>query len=508
MQMKRYFPLYILLSLFLGGAAFTSCNDSSASDSPLDDSDQFAVMITGFNLKANDSILANLDSVYFSIDLNRGTVFNADSLPLGTRVDSLGVNITLGSVSKAEITMPGKDGADTVVDYLKNSTTAIDFSKGSVTLRLVSVNAQTTRDYRIFVNVHKMKPDSLAWGNAEWSAYPTNIASPTVLKAVELSNRAICFASDGTASTRAISENPALKNWAIQSVTLPQGLDVNSITAGESTLYAIASNKLMQSTDEGLTWTSLDADFTHIYGVYESTVLGVNRDASGAYSYVTYPASQSAAVPADAPVSGTSQYVTFVSEWATDPMLMVHGGLTASGQPSGSTWAYDGEQWAPVSMKPMPELTGVTMVPYFTYRVRANWVATKRATLIAFGGTDATGRLNRNVYLSFDRGVNWALAGSLMQLPEAVPTLTGAQALVFESVLPSRSASSQGHWCSVELPSMPAWLSVDADIKAIAPIESWDCPYIYVFGGQTENRQANTQVWRGVINRLSFKPLQ
>lgn len=44
--------------------------------------------------------------------------------------------------------------------------------------------------------------------------------------------------------------------------------------------------------------------------------------------------------------------------------------------------------------------------------------------------------------------------------------------------------------------------------RAVKPIESWDCPYIYLFGGTDLTGTLNDSVWRGVLNRLTFKPLQ
>ncbi len=36
----------------------------------------------------------------------------------------------------------------------------------------------------------------------------------------------------------------------------------------------------------------------------------------------------------------------------------------------------------------------------------------------------------------------------------------------------------------------------------------WDCPYIYLFGGfGSEGEVLNDSVWRGALNRLTFKPI-
>ena len=34
----------------------------------------------------------------------------------------------------------------------------------------------------------------------------------------------------------------------------------------------------------------------------------------------------------------------------------------------------------------------------------------------------------------------------------------------------------------------------------------WDCPYIYIFGGETGRSVLNDEIWRGVLNRLTFIP--
>lgn len=510
--MRKFNPIYAIAAMMAMTFGFAACNDDDDNeDEFVDNSGLYSVVVNAFHLNANDSILENLDSVYFSIDLNRALIYNADSLPLGTRVDSLLVSISMSGVSKAEITMPTKTGIDTVVDYLTNSSEPINFTRGFVKLHLESSNEQNHRDYNIYVNVHKMKPDSLAWGDAAYTAYPTAIANPTAIRAVEYQSgntrKALCFSTDGSRYNVASSLNPALRNWENATITAPANLDVNSIVSGESILYALdADHNLYSSADCGVNWTSTGTKMTHIYGVYGTKALGVNSERAGEYVYVTYPATTEQPVPEDAPVEGTSLPLTFTTEWSTDAMLMVMGGLTASGNPTGSMWAFDGNQWACTTVAPIPAASGVTLLPYFSFKVAGNWVATKYTTLFAFGGEDTDGNISRKVYMSVDRGVHWAVAGELMQLPASMPVITGAQALVFESTIESRALAS--NWKPLEMPRIPSWFTTAEQPKGIAPITSWECPYIYLFGGHLAGGSLNTSVWRGVINRLSFKPLQ
>lgn len=506
--MKKATPIYMLLLFLASSIGFQACNDDDDNSNldVADNSAAFAAMVNSFKLNANEKVLNNLDSVFFSIDLNNAKIFNADSLPLGTRVDSLPVTITFSSVSKAEIIMPGKNQEDTTVNYLTNGSEAIDFSRGYVTLHLESANEFTKIDYLIYVNVHKMKPDSLAWGDAAWSAYPTDIAAPTALRALDFGGKAYCFASGASKSTLAIADNPSDNLWQTSEVALPAGFDVNSIRSSDKKFYGLDRDSKLYSSADGKTWSATGAEMSYIYAVTGDMALGCKRNADNSYSYVTYPATNTTAVPANAPVSATSQPVTFISEWSSGPMILVTGGLTASGNPTGSTWAYDGGEWAAITVNTVPALYDMTMVPYFSIRVSEGWRVTKSSALLAFGGRNAAGEFSRTMYISIDRGVHWTKAGELMQLPKAVPSLAGAQALVFEKLMTPQSKASV-LWTPCETPKLPVWSS-RADATGITPITSWQTPYLYLYGGQTSDFTLNTAVWRGVINRLSFKPLQ
>lgn len=506
--MNRRFPIYVVLAL-LGSMFVASCNDDSEDEIEYDNSSESAVMVTSFSLVKNDSVLANLDSVFFSIDLNNAVIFNADSLPKGTKVSRLPVSIGLSSVSTAEITMPGKNGSDTIVNYLTNSTDSIDFSRGSVKLKLVSYNKLIDRTYTIYVNVHNMDPDSLAWGETAMCALPTSLSAPSAQKTVEFKGQAVCFTQQGANTVRAISSNPANNDWDIAVVSLPSGVVLETLTASDDALYVVGGgNVLYKSQDTGSTWTSTGAEMSYIYGGYGTSVVGVKADGNGAYKHVTYPATTETAVSGSCPVSGTSTSLLFTTKWSEQPMMMILGGRTASGDLTGDMWAYDGSQWVCMSINGIPDVEGATIVPYFSFRTATDWVVTEYTTLLAFGGKDANGICTNTVYMSLDRGVHWSKAGELMQLPDYMPQVAYAQALVFEKTI--FDSSRAAGWKTFAPKALPAWYKVihSSASRADKPITQWDCPYIYLFGGIKSDGTLSDTVWRGVINRLSFKPLQ
>lgn len=476
--MKRLFPIYAII-VMLAATVVCSCNgDDEDLSNLLPDPSADAVMVNTFALGADDDVLANLDSVFFSIDLDRAVIFNADSLPKGTKVNRLVTSMTFSGVKKAEITMPGFTGADTIVDYLKNPTDSIDFSRGSVKLHLESASGTVTRDYTIYVNVHKVDPDRMQWSELAWTL-PTDLSNVVDQHTVELGDLTLCFTTDGTDFCRASATNVE-GSWAKTHVDMPEGARLSTLTAGEDDLYLIDSDdNLCVSEDGGLTWTALSQKMSYIYGVVAGVVVGV-RDNGSSFEYTTYPETNAAPVLDGMPVSATSPAIIYTTEWSENPMMIVAGGLDADGNPVSGLWAYDGGQWAKISAKLLP-LESPVIVPYYAFRTAANWKVTRRSVLLCFGGRLADGSANRNVFISYDMGVNWATAPEAMALSATYNPGAYAQAIIRNRTMGSR---------------------------AVKPITEWDCPFIYMFGGDAAVPSPSRKIWRGVINRLEFKPLQ
>ena len=157
--MNRKFLIY-LIAAFLVTSVAVSCNsDSDLETEPYIPSSNVA--ITSFSLVANSKILANLDSVHFTIDLDRALIYNADSLPKGTDVSRMLVELK-SSGSNVEVDMKNctRLTADTTFTYSNSDT--IDFT-GDVRIVVTAADEVTKRVYTVKVNVHEMLPDSLYW---------------------------------------------------------------------------------------------------------------------------------------------------------------------------------------------------------------------------------------------------------------------------------------------------------------------------------------------------------
>ncbi len=498
--MKFILPISLLLAvLSLGAMSSCSADNEDEEWNVLTYSN---VSVKEFKLGKNDSVLANLDTVFFSIDLDRGRIFNADSLPKGTRIDKLTVSITLPEVSRAMIYFTGAKGLDSI-NYTKSSTDTINFANGPVKLSLTSADGLASRDYLISVNVHRQNPDSLAWGEAAMRALPTGLTDASRCRATMLDGIYYCLTSSASGKAEMASTTNLQGDWEITPVILPEGANVNSFSAAADNLFILNDKyRLFASSDGGKTWTDTGVAMTHIYGAFGSELLGAARRADGRYVTLSYPSATdpetATPLPERCPVSGTSGLLVYTNEWSATPMAIFTGGADASSRLSGSSWAFDGKTWAEISIAPGLPRQGMTVVPYTGYRSDQYWITRSYQVLMAFGGVSERSVNDNELWMTFDRGLHWVRGGAALQLPAYVPALAFASAFVQDQTLSAVVGRSSDLWKGYPEIALPSRASIDY---------SWQCPYIYMVGGYTNASRLSPTIWRGAINRLTYKPL-
>ena len=258
------------LSAVAAGAFFAGCNSSY--DNTIQEDLATDVIVSSFSLSKDDSILANLDTVFFSIDLQRGRIFNADSLPYGTKINKLVPVITFHQgASAVNLTVKKADGTDTVYNYVTNSKDSIDFSHGPVSMAVTSLYNSFTYNYTIEVNVHKLPADTLVWTKAEYSSLPgsSNVAGQ---KTVMTDGTVLCVTTDGSKYYLNKTVNPNT-DWTSSVITMPAGADLRSFNADGDTYYILAGGALYRSADAARTWSSTGVRMNHIYGIYQGRVI-------------------------------------------------------------------------------------------------------------------------------------------------------------------------------------------------------------------------------------------
>ncbi len=483
---------HIALALLTGSATavFVSCNSSEES---VEYTASNAAVKT-FNIGSDSKILAGLDSVFFSIDLVKGQIFNADSLPGGTRVTSLVPKIvTYDVVSVAELTVSRAGRADTVINYLTNSSDSIDFTN-PVKLRIVSSDGTVERQYTIKVNVHRSVADSLAWGRNDRTVLPSSFGYPAEQRTVRRGDSFYCLTRSGSnyclaSFSRGVDQMnaamPAPADWQKDAVTFGFTPDINSFAANDDHLFILDTDGNLYTSVDGLSWQSAAMKWYSVLGGYRSTMLGTVHTADG-WKIQSWPSGTLAPLPAGMPVSGASVPVEYSFEMSDISQILIVGGRKADGALSADTWGYDGYSWVKISQNQLPvALEGMAVAPYYTLDTTDAWNTLEMPSLIAFGGRDASGLVNGKVYYSNDYGYHWAEAPESLQLPSYLTPTYNAQAYVM---------ATETHGMLYQP-------------KVSRPEVEWECPYIYMFGGMNAGSTLQNTVWRGVVLHFTFTPV-
>lgn len=486
-----------------------SCN--SDDPDPMEYVESSSVLVSGFSLSDDKKVLDSLQNVFFSIDLEKGLIFNADSLPFGTKVTKLVPKISTPSTA-SEVKLKYYDTKamrDSTVNYLENSTDSIDFSNGPATLTVKSQSGLVTKEYKISVNVHKVKADSLAWYSMHEAPLPTTFSNLDAQCTALLGGKFFCLSTDGKTHSLSTSDNPADSQWNTTTLDLSFSPRVESLRASTDALYILSTdNELFTSTD-GELWTSTGLKWVNIYGNYYEQIIGAKATKDG-YEIVSYPEGGKWQMPEDFPLTGTSLTACYSSQMAYAPLLVMTGGRTAEGNLISGSWSFDGDSWAQVSSKKLPEgLEFVTMVPYSLVDVpNTTWSPTDYPVLLTFGGINAAGKINETVYYSRDWGMTWREAPELIQFPEEFPITYAATAFQYSTKM---TVGSRGrNWSEIPIRPLPsnAVFTIPGSRSGVTIINEWDCPSIYLFGGRDASGKTLDQMWRGVIYYFTFRPVQ
>lgn len=501
-RIKQSFLLTILMGLLI---PLIACNSKSSED----DSDIVVtpsiVAIRNFYLRANDNVFKNLDSVFFSIDLKNGVIFNADSLPKGTKVNKLVPNITFANtMTKAELTYLNSDNELKTVDYLTNPDDSINFN-GPVTLNVTAANGVSSFVYNIKVNVHQENPDTLIWSKLASSSLPSRFQSPLEQKTLIKENTVYTLLKESN-NQYTLSTCTELNDgiWNKQELSLSFVPNIQSFVNTSDLFWILDQEGNIYFSENGIDWTNTGEEWVNIIGTYGNSLLGV-KSVGSSLVYAFYPEteeSQMTPIDENFPIFNSSSAVQIENSWSPLPVTFLMGGVDIDGNLTNAVWAYDGNTWAAINTKSLPALESPMLARYVVYRSTPS-AFTQRAfdVWILFGGLTENGSMNREVYFSYDNGVNWNSAPESMQLPEIIPSLRGADLIVASYDL---SADISDIWQPADTKSqVPTRASYTIDGFDI----TWQCPYLYIFGGYDSQGVLSDVLWRGVLARLRFTPL-
>lgn len=180
----------------------------------------------------------------FTIDHLAGEVYNRDSLPVGTDVTKVTVN--LGFEGYYAVRGEG----DEAVAY--SSTDSIDFSS-PVRFTIYATDGTSARPYYIRLNVHQTEADSLMWQRVENTTFPGEKMQQQ--KALTKGGRLYVFAQseEGLLVASTLLTDGVQWTDAVVAEGLQGEADCRSAVVLDGRFYLLASGKLYVS-EEGTDW--------------------------------------------------------------------------------------------------------------------------------------------------------------------------------------------------------------------------------------------------------------
>jgi hypothetical protein len=417
----------------------------------------------------NDSI-PNIQTAVFTLDydsiINDSIIVNLDSLPYQTRIDSVFPTFTFMSTAGSYLILSDSPGTGTDTIALTGKDT-VDFTR-VIAVRNIAENQKAERTYKVKVNVHQVQPELFHWNRLNASVYTHAGAVQRVLL---FDNRFLFYASSGLNNYLYTSTNGS--EWAPLALQgFPSDVvDLRSLTEFNNSLYYLHENSDLYRSTNGSTWTkvAVDAGGTTIVNLLfalEGKLWATVKHSSTGQHYFATSANGAgwtigATLPANFPV-GDYAALSFASR-TKKPKAIVLGGYASNGTLLRNAWSvernvYNEYKWVDFSIEntSLVSLAGASLVNYDD-------------KLLLFGGMNANDEVNDPFYIeSIDEGLSWRAVDTTYNVIydeeyDASYAPRSYQSVVYEPVSKS----------------------------------------LFLFGGRTS--QVYTDVWRGKLNRLSFK---
>ena len=211
----------------------------------------FRVYTHDINVQGRDTLVywtVTGSTVQFSIDQQRNIIFNTDSLPLGSKVDS--VTTVISSTGTVYYEKRNKDGSSSELLWTAKDT--LDLSR-DVRLTVVSSDNSYRRQYTLKTNICTADPDSMKWSRMSCDI-PDDVYE---MKSVILNDKVTVLASMGETPLllqHSVDGNDAWTDTPCSG--LSADADISSLTLHDGILYVTDGGKLMKSSD-GISWSEV-----------------------------------------------------------------------------------------------------------------------------------------------------------------------------------------------------------------------------------------------------------
>ncbi|MGM9804827.1 MAG: DUF6242 domain-containing protein [Candidatus Aphodosoma sp.] len=401
-------------------------------------------VITGFSLKGNSAV----SKCRFSINQDSMLIYNADSLDMHTRIDSLYavINPTFHKIY-----------VNDTIDFYMFDTLWLNF-ENQFTFRVVAADKKTEATYRLNVNKHTVDPDTIIWEGIATQVF-RGVTSGQ--HAVYLNEKMVYMGIlDGT-FTVYTSVNG--KTWNAGTVSgLPDSqasADLpHSVSTGNE-VYLTIDNKLYKSPD-GLRWTPVETEggidrllFYMNNALYAVAVNGKEQTLMRLDD--NYRWTEACILPYDFPVTGEAILVSRGPSGAY--RAFVAGGIDTDGNYLNSVWSTeDCSYWSNLS-------SGSKTITPHAYSAIAQYAG----HLMLVGGHDKDGNILQEELKSKDFGLTWqSVKGTKMEIPQLYVRRYGHSVIIpgngfiyFIGGYTSDDTSVSDVWSGLNYSSLPGFKS-------------------------------------------------
>ncbi|MBP7357904.1 MAG: hypothetical protein KA955_00975 [Prevotella sp.] len=406
-----------LLTLLSAVFIFASCLGSNDQDT----TSYGDTAITSFSLGTlartmHTTSSKGTDSVYttsvtgsnylFNIDQFAGQIYNADSLPIGTKPMAL---CTINTKNAGTVVYSNLKG-DSLLYF--STSDSVNFSSPRE-FRVYASNGSGYRKYKITLNVHQQDSDTIVWKNM---ANNSNIGNLKAMKAVEYNSNLYVFGSTGTSTVAYASSASDGKTWnPVQFNRSLSSDSYKSIIINGGSAYIISDGEVLKSTNMN-EWTSVNTNSslkqlvgsstTELYALNNNNTISVSKDNGATWSDDKL-GNDAALLPIN-----DINYTTYnlSSNDSTDRVLVVGNRATSAGDITATVWTKLVEyskgsaagSWETVEKSEdnvknyLPDLTSLVMIPYDN-------------GMLAFGGYGQNSKTTKfsQFYQSYDSGITW-----------------------------------------------------------------------------------------------------
>lgn len=449
--------LNIVIGMFITACAITSCLDSdvteyeyssNASITAFSITDSIVTYHQEIREDLTDTLISTsvLGANYpFIINQNEGLIYNADSLPFGTDISKVVVDITAdtyGIYIAAE------------TDSLWEEGDSLDF-RTPVLFKVVSEMGTFGRTYTAKINVHQQDPDILSWKKIE-----NNLSTALqAQKAVYMDGCIYVFAEQQ--AQVAMTKSTDGKDWStLEAIDIPVKAEYSSVIVWKDQLYILADQSLYTSSN-GINWAKVETEqsfnqlLAYIHTDNCSKMMGVDSEnyyieSEDGINWTRYDK-----LPDDFPKSG-HDFVNYPLD--TNDNISRTILLGNNEEPSDTTttiWMQidSSHDWTSLSMEDethaCPTLENAALIRY-------------NNNLYTFGGKGKNIDAFSKFFISNDNGITWEAVTKNLSFPEEFKDL-------YEQ--------AKGNYSYI----------IDND------------QYLWIIWSQT------AEVWRGRINKFGFE---